>query len=229
MRILVAEDDNRIANFLVKGLKEEGYAVDRAADGEDALFMVSENRYDALILDRLMPKRDGIEVVAVMRSRADHTPVLMLTALDEVESRVEGLDAGADDYLTKPFAFSELQARLRSLLRRRKEQAPTRLKVGLLEMDLLAKQAMAASKLLDLTAREFAILEYFMRNPDRPLRKTEIYEHVWGDYDRWSNVVDVHLTHLRAKIESASGCQPIETVRGVGYVLRETAIEIDPL
>ncbi len=220
MRILVVEDERRISDFLLKGLAEEGYAVDWAFDGEEALLMATENEYDLIVLDLILPKKDGLSVVKELRQMGRFTPIIALTARDAVEDRVAGLDAGADDYLVKPFAFSELLARIRSLLRRGKSQEPTVIRAGRLEMDLLYRRVAIDGKPVALTSREFSILEYMARNAGIPLRRSQIYEHVWGDYDRWSNVVDVHITHLRNKLEAAAGEPLIETVRGVGYVLK---------
>lgn len=221
MRILVVEDERRISDFLFLGLKEEGYAVDRAFDGGEALHLATQNDYDLIILDLMLPKKDGISVIEELRARGDFTPIIVLTAKDAVEDRVAGLDAGADDYLVKPFAFSELLARMRSLFRRGKRQEPTVIKTGRLEIDLLYRRVAVDGKPVELTSREFSILEYMARNAGIPLRRSQIYEHVWGDYERWSNVVDVHLAHLRTKLADAAGVPLIETVRGVGYVLKD--------
>ncbi len=221
MRILVVEDDRKVASFLERGLREEGYAVDVAHDGEEGRLKAHVHDYDLLLLDVMLPKLSGLEIVHGLRSRQDATPVLMLTARDSEDDVVTGLDAGADDYLTKPFGFDELLARVRALLRRGGSGRPDRLVYADVEMDRVKHEARRAGVLLDLTPKEFRLLEYFMLNPERVVRRTELLEKVWDlTFDPMSNVVDVHIGHLRRKLRLASDEPVLQTVRGVGYVLR---------
>ena len=222
MRILVVEDDNKIASFVVKGLKQAGFAVDRCADGEEALAFAETTSYDAAIIDIMLPKLDGLSVVQRMRSRKVRTPVIFLSAKATVDDRVRGLQAGGDDYLTKPFAFSELTARLQALIRRATQTAePSRLTAGDLSLDLLTREATRGPEKIELQAREFALLEYLMRNAGRTVTKTMILEHIFDySFDPQTNVVDVLVHRLRAKIDPEK--TRLQTIRGVGYVLRST-------
>ena len=221
MRILVVEDEPKVAGFIKKGLQEEGYAVDVANDGAEGLGMVGMNVYDAIVLDLMLPKKNGIEVMREIRAKKMNVPVLMLTARDTVADKVMGLDAGADDYLTKPFAFQELVARLRSLLRRGKAEI-TMLKVGDLTLDPATRKVKRGEVELVLTAKEFSLLEYMMRNVGKPLSRTTLSEHVWDiNFDRMTNVVDVYINFLRNKVDKDFEKKLIHTVRGVGYVMKE--------
>jgi two-component system OmpR family response regulator len=220
MRILVVEDDNKIASFVVKGLKQSGFAVDRCADGEDALVFAETTDYDAAIVDIMLPKLDGLSLVQRLRSRKIRTPVIFLSAKASVDDRVRGLQAGGDDYLTKPFAFSELIARLQALIRRATQTAePSRLSVGSLSLDLLTREARRGEEKIELQAREFALLEYLMRNAGRTVTKTMILEHIFDySFDPQTNVIDVLVHRLRAKIDPDK--TRLQTIRGVGYVLK---------
>ncbi|HZM05070.1 MAG TPA: response regulator transcription factor [Candidatus Saccharimonadales bacterium] len=220
MRILVVEDDDKIASFVVKGLKQTGYAVDRCADGEEALLLAETTAFDAAVVDIMVPKLDGLSLVQRMRSRKIRTPVIFLSAKATVDDRVKGLQAGGDDYLTKPFAFSELTARLQALIRRATQAAePTRLTVGDLSFDLLNREVMCAGQKIDLQTREFALLEYLMRHAGRTVTKTMILEHIFDySFDPQTNVVDVLIHRLRSKIDP--GKTRLQTIRGVGYVLK---------
>ena len=221
MRILVVEDESKMAGLLRRGLGEEGYAVDVARDATDALWAATENPYDAVVLDLMLPDRSGLDVCRDLRQRGQWVPVLILTARDAVPDRVAGLDAGADDYLTKPFAFSELLARLRALVRRGPSERPTVLEVGDLTLDPAARTVVRAGTPVELTSKEFAVLELFMRHPDEVLTRARILEHAWDfAYDGDSNVVDVYVRYLREKIDRPFGRNSIETVRGAGYRLR---------
>ena len=222
MRVLVVEDQTKMAGLLRRGLEEEGYAVDLARTGEEGVWAGTENPYDAIVLDVMLPDLDGFEVCRQLRSAGRWAPVLMLTARDGVGDRVAGLDAGADDYLTKPFSFSELFARLRALMRRGAGERPALLQSGDLALDPATKRVTRAAAPIDLTAKEFALLEYFMRHEGEVLTRTRILEHVWDfAYDGDSNVVDVYVRYLREKIDRPFGRDSIETVRGTGYRLRE--------
>jgi heavy metal response regulator len=221
MRILLVEDDPNIAGFIRKGLREEHYAVDLAPDGEEGLLMAKAAAYDLLILDIMLPKLDGVTVCRRLRADRNPTPILLLTARDAVEDKVVGLDAGADDYLAKPFAFPELLARVRALLRRGSAPQPARLKVADLELDPVAHRVWRAGKEITLTGKEYALLEYLLRNANRVLTRTAIIEHVWDiHFDAMTNIVDVHIRALRAKIDRDFSSPLIHTVRGVGYVLK---------
>jgi two-component system OmpR family response regulator len=222
MRILVIEDDPDVASYLTKGLKEAGAVVDHRSDGRDGLFMAAGERYDAIIIDRMLPRVDGLTILRTLRASGDQTPVLVLSALGEIDDRVEGLKAGGDDYLVKPFAFAELQARLEVLLRRSAAQAPTtRLQVADLEMDLLRREVRRAGRLIDLQPREFRLLEYLMRHGDQVVTRTMLLENVWDyHFDPQTNVIDVHVSRLRRKIDKDFERPLIHTVRGAGYVLR---------
>ena len=222
MRILVAEDDQVIAEFVAQGLREAGYAVDVASTGTDAIRKAFEGGYDAAVMDVMLPGLDGLSVIEQLRARRQQMPVLILSARHSVDDRVKGLQAGGDDYLTKPFAFAELLARLQALLRRAGGAAePTRLTVGDLTLDLLSRRVERAALPLDLRPREFALLEYLMRHPGRVLSKTMILSHVWGySFDPGTNVVDVLVSRLRDKVDEGFDTKMIHTVRGAGYVLK---------
>ncbi|MGA2191828.1 MAG: response regulator transcription factor [Nitrospirota bacterium] len=220
MRILVVEDEPKVASFIAKGLQEESYAVDMAVDGIEGLAMLEMNVYDAVVLDLMLPGKNGIEVMREVRAKKMNVPVLMLTARDTLADKVMGLDAGADDYLTKPFAFQELLARLRSLLRRGKAEI-TMLKVDDLTLDPATRKVRRGEQEIVLTAKEFALLEYMMRNVNRPLSRTTLSEHVWDiNFDRMTNVVDVYINFLRNKVDKDFDKKLIQTVRGVGYILK---------
>ncbi|MEO7135329.1 MAG: response regulator transcription factor [Vicinamibacterales bacterium] len=222
MRVLVAEDDQVIADFVAQGLREAGYAVDVAATGPDALRKALEGGYDAAVMDVMLPGLDGLSVIEQLRAKRQQMPVLILSARHTVDDRVKGLQAGGDDYLTKPFAFAELLARLQALLRRAGGAAePTRLTVGDLTLDLLSRRVERAGRPLELRPREFALLEYLMRHPGRVLSKTMILSHVWGySFDPGTNVVDVLVSRLRDKVDEGFDTKLIHTVRGAGYVLK---------
>jgi len=228
MKILVVEDDRKVAGFIEQGLREEGYAVDVAKDGDDATTLAHVNDYDAILLDLMLPKKNGLQVAAELRREGRRTPILMLTARDSTEDVVRGLDAGADDYLSKPFKFDELLARLRALTRRGGAARLDRLTYGSLDLDRLRHKARAASNLLDLTPREFQLLEHFMLHPEEVIRRTELLEKVWDmHFDPESNVVDVHVGNLRRKLREA-GCDGlIQTVRGVGFCLKSSAEAVE--
>lgn len=222
MRILVVEDEKKVARFIQQGLEEEHYSVDAAYDGERGLLMAEAGGYDVIILDVMLPKKNGVDMVKALRERGDTTPVLMLTAKSSTEDKVTGLDSGADDYLTKPFAFAELLARVRSLLRRGSLEKTTVLTIANLELDTVAHKAKRGSQLVELTAREYALLEYFLRNKNRVLSRTLISEHIWDyNFDTGTNVIDVYVNHLRNKIDNGFEPKLIHTVRGVGYVMKE--------
>ncbi len=225
MRVLVAEDDRRIAQFIMKGLREEGYVVDHAGDGNAALdFALADSGtlFDLIVLDVMMPGRDGFAVCRELRTRGVRTPVLMLTAMDGLDDRVRGLDSGADDYLVKPFAFPELLARLRALSRRSPAAVLSNiLQVADLSLDVTTRVAKRGERSIELSAREYALLEYMMRNAGRPIGRTQILQAVWSfDYDGASNVVDVYMGYLRRKIDLEGEPALIHTVRGVGYLLQ---------
>jgi two-component system OmpR family response regulator len=225
MRLLVIEDDRDVASYLVKGLRESGYTVDHAADGKEGLFLATSEDYDALIVDRMLPSLDGLSIVRTLRAAGDHTPALILSALGEVDDRVLGLRAGGDDYLTKPFAFSELLARIEALLRRAQpaEHAQTTLRVADLEMDLLTRTVKRADRTIDLQPREFRLLEYLMRHSGQVVTRTMLLERVWDyHFDPQTNVIDVHISRLRAKIDRGFDKPLLHTVRGAGYKLHET-------
>ncbi len=223
MRMLVVEDERRLARYIKKGLEEHHFAVDLASDGEEGLFCAQVNEYDVIVLDLLLPKKDGLTVLRELRERGDQVPVLILTARDALMDKVAGFDSGADDYLTKPFSFLELLVRVRALLRRGKVEPQVKLQVGDLVMDLTAHRASRAGKPLQLTSKEFALLEFFLRNPGRVLSRTTISEHVWdyGFGNTLSNVIDVFVNRLRNKIDRDFPHKLLYTVKGVGYVLQE--------
>jgi two-component system OmpR family response regulator len=222
VRVLIVEDEPKMAALIARALREEGHPADVAARGEDALWMVEAAPYDAIVLDVMLPDIDGFEIVRRLRLSKVWTPVLMLTARDAVEDRVDALDAGADDYLTKPFSFAELLARLRAVARRGPVERPTTLEVGSLLLDPAARRAWREDVELDLSTREFAMLELFMRRPGKTLSRLQLLEGVWDmAFESRSNIVDVYVRYLREKIDRPFGRASIETVRGVGYRLRE--------
>jgi DNA-binding response OmpR family regulator len=222
VQILVVEDEEKIANFLRRGLMEESYAVDVAYDGEDALYKFDINEYDLIILDLMIPKVDGLMVCKKIREVNTSIPILVLTAKDATEDKIKGLDAGADDYVTKPFSFSELSARVRALLRRGKKADPAILTIDNLSLDPATRIAKRGKRSITLTTREYALLEYFMRNPNRVLTKTELLEHVWDyNYDGLSNVLETYVKYLRKKLKvHPDEKELIHTMRGSGYVFR---------
>ena len=218
----MVEDDSTLREFLVQGLKEAGYAVDAAGDGETGLELVASQPYDAAVVDVMLPRRDGLSLIGELRRRGRSLPVLILSARQSVDDRVRGLQAGGDDYLVKPFAFSELLARLQALLRRATAAPePTRLSVGELSLDLLTREVSRAGRRLELRPREYALLEYLMRNPGRIVTKTAILSHVWNyRFNPGTNVVDVLVSRLREKLDRGFETKMLQTVRGAGYVLR---------
>ena len=219
MRFLVVEDEKRIADFLERGLASAGYAVDTAPDGQTALDMAHATDYDLIILDMMLPDMDGLRVLEKIRNRKASPPVLILSARGTVDDRVKGLETGADDYLVKPFAFIELLARGRVLLRRG-QPTPEKLQCADLILDTIRRRVTRAGESIDLAPKEYSILEYMMRNPGRPLSRTMIVEHVWDmDYDGLTNIVDVYIRHLRSKIDDKWPVKLIHTVRGIGYML----------
>jgi two-component system OmpR family response regulator len=225
MRLLVVEDDAKTASFILKGLKEGGYAVDHATDGESGLHMALNEPYDAAVIDVMLPKIDGLTLIGELRRKKNKLPVIILSARGSTGDRVKGLETGSDDYLTKPFAFSELLARVQALLRRASGVAePTTLTVGDLSINLLTREVARGNKRIDLQPREFALLEYLMRNADRVVSKTMIMEHVWDyNFDPQTNVVEACMCRLRDKIDKGFGAaKVIHTIRGVGYVARQT-------
>ncbi len=214
------EDDPRVASFIRRGLREEHYAVDVASDGEQALFTAQTGEYDLIILDLLLPKKSGLEVLRTLRAEKVPIPVLILTAKDKPEDKVTGLDAGADDYLTKPFGFEELLARIRALLRRRGDMTPTILRLADLELDTLRHRATRKGKEIPLTNREYALLEFFLRHSNQVVTRSMLAEHVWEhDFDTFSNVIDVHIARLRRKIDDGFSPKLLQTLRGSGYKL----------
>ena len=222
MKVLVVEDDRKVAGFIEQGLREEGYAVDVAPDGDQATMLAHVNEYDLILLDMMLPKKNGLQVASELRAEGRATPVLMLTARDASEDVVRGLDAGADDYLTKPFKFDELLARVRALVRRGGSGRTELLKYGPVAMDRLKHRVEVNGKRLDLTPKEFQLLEHFLLHPEAVQRRTELLEKVWDmHFDPESNVVDVHIGNLRRKLKEAVGAEVIRTVRGVGFMLLE--------
>ena len=221
MRLLVIEDEQKVANFIKQGLEEEGYAVDHAGDGASGLQMALEGLHDVIVLDVMLPKLDGLSVLQQLRQEKVTTPVLLLTVRATIEDKVLGLDAGADDYLTKPFAFEEFVARVRALLRRRAETASPILQVANLALDPARRVVSRGDQKIELTPREFTLLDYFMRNPDRVLTRTMIANRVWDyTFDTTTNVIDVYVNYLRKKIDTGHDTKLLHTVRGVGYVMR---------
>ena len=224
MRVLVVEDDSQVAAYLVKGLKEQGHNVDHAADGKNGLFLATSEDYDAMIIDRMLPELDGLAIVKSVRAAGKTTPMLILSALGDVDARVEGLRAGGDDYLTKPFAFSELLARLDALLRRARQApaAETTLRVADLELDQLTRTVKRGGSIIALQPREYRLLEYLMDNAGRVITRTMLLEQVWDyHFDPQTNVIDVHISRLRGKIDKNFDQPLLQTVRGAGYMIRE--------
>ena len=221
MRILVVEDEKKVAGFIKKGLEEESYAIDVAYDGVEGEYMASTNDYDVIVLDIMLPKKSGFDVVHDLRAKNIKTPVLLLTARDSVEDKVKGLNSGADDYLNKPFAFEEMLARIRALMRR-KDYGLAELKFADLVLDQATRKAKRGDAVIDLTSKEYGLLEYFLRNPNKVLTRTMIAEHVWDyTFDSDTNIIDVYVNHLRNKIDKEPFKKVIHTVRGVGYILKE--------
>jgi heavy metal response regulator len=221
MRILIVEDEKKVAAFIKKGLEEETYAADVASDGEEGLHLGEQNPYDLIILDLMLPKINGLDILSHLRAKKIETPILLLTAKDSVEDKVEGLNHGADDYLTKPFAFSELLARIRVLLRRGKAETKTTLKIADLTLDLVSHKVNRGNEEIELTGKEYSLLEYFMRNQEKVLTRTMIAEHVWDyNFDTFTNVIDVYVNHLRKKIDKNFPAKLLHTLRGVGYVMK---------
>jgi heavy metal response regulator len=222
MKILVVEDEKKVASFIKRGLEEEKYEVVTIHDGEEGLNTASEKSFDLIILDVMLPKMDGVSIMKELRTRKVLTPVLMLTAKNEVEDIVAGLDSGSDDYLTKPFAFAELLARVRALLRRSELDRGAEIRFSDLRLDPVTHKVWRAEKVIDLTAKEYALLEYLVRNPNQVLTRNMIAEHVWDyTFDSFTNIIDVYVNYLRKKIDRDAEKKLIHTVRGVGYILRE--------
>ncbi len=222
MRILVVEDEKSLREILAARLTREGHGVDSAADGREALACMEAGTYDCVILDIMLPHKNGLSVLQEMRSRGNAAPVLLLTARDSIEDRVAGLDLGADDYLVKPFAYDELLARVRALLRRRDGNKSNVLELADLRMNLLNREVTRGGRIVPLSVKEFALLEYMLRNPNRVLTRDQIIEHVWNfNFDNESNVVNVYIRYLRSKLDEGAGVKLIHTIRGVGYILKE--------
>jgi DNA-binding response OmpR family regulator len=221
MRILVVEDERRLCGIIKRGLLEEGYAVDTAYDGEEGEYMAESAPYDLIILDIMLPKKNGVEICRGLRLKDGNTPILMLTAKDTVEDRVKGLDAGADDYLVKPFAFNELLARVRALLRRTGSSKSSKLQVGDLVMDNLTREVWRGQRSIELTSKEYTILEYFMRHPNVVITRTMLEEHAWDyEFDSMSNIIDVYIRRIRSKIDEVGQGSLIQTVRRAGYRMK---------
>lgn len=220
MRVLLVEDDNRIAAFMAKGLRENSYAVDIAVDGDEATYMASINSYDLFILDINLPKKDGFDVCRELRDNGGRQPILMLTARDAIDDRIAGLDTGADDYLTKPFEFRELLARLRALMRRHTDIRPPKLTIADLELDTVSQDVCRAGKHIELTAKEYSLIEFLALNKGKVVGREEISEHVWDDtFDPFSNLIEVYIKRLRKKLDEGYTVQLIHTRRGAGYIL----------
>ncbi len=226
MKILVIEDEKKVASFIMQGLQEEHYEVECANDGDEGLEMAIAGEYDGIILDLMMPKRDGISMLRELRARGMLTPVLILTAKGTIQDKITGLDSGADDYLAKPFHFEELTARVRSMLRRSTAEKSTHIKVSDLVLDTISRKAKRAGTDIELTTREYALLEYLMRNADRILSRSVITQHVWNyNFAVDSNLVDVYINRLRNKVEVNGNSRLIHSIRGVGYIMREGSPE----
>ena len=223
MRILVIEDDSSVLDYIGKGLRESGFTVDQVADGKDGLYKASAEKYDALVVDRMLPGVDGLTIIRTLRGADNNTPALILSALGEVDDRVKGLRAGGDDYLVKPFAFAELLARIEALMRRKESGGPvTRLRVADLEMDLLSHKVTRAGKSLNLQPREFRLLEYLMKHAGQVVTRTMLLENVWDyHFDPQTNVIDVHISRLRSKIDKGFERPLLHTIRGAGYMIRD--------
>ena len=222
MRLLIIEDEKKVAGFIKKGLEEETYVVDVAYDGEEGLLLAQQGEYDLIILDLMLPVMDGLEVLSRLRAEKNDVPIILLTAKDSVEEKVTGLNKGADDYLTKPFAFSELMARIRVLLRRGKAETKTELQIDNLTLDLGSHKVKRNGEEIELTGKEYSLLEYFLRNQGKVLTRTMIAEHVWDyNFDTFTNVIDVYVNHLRKKIDKNYPKKLLHTLRGVGYIMRE--------
>jgi len=221
MRILVVEDEKKIADFVKRGLREEGYAVDVAYDGKEGYLLASANEYDIIILDLMLPQMDGVTVCKKLREAKVKSPIIMLTAKDTVQDKVTGLDSGADDYVTKPFSFEELLARMRAVLRKEEARGATKLQAADLVLDLVAHKVARGGNEIELTTKEYALLEYLMRNAGTIVTRTMISEHVWDiDFDTFTNVIDVYINYLRNKIDHGYKKKLIHTVRGRGYLLK---------
>lgn len=221
MRVLVVEDERRLAGIIRRGLTEEGYAVDTAYDGEEAKYQAENTPFDLIVLDIMLPKKDGITVCRELRQAKVNTPILMLTARDRVQDRVAGLDSGADDYLVKPFAFSELLARIRAILRREASSKTSRIEVGDLALDTLTREVWRGQRKVELTTREYSMLEYFMRHPNVVITRTMLEENVWDyAFDGMSNIIDVYIRRLRRNIDREGEDSLIQTIRGAGYRLK---------
>ena len=222
MRILVVEDEKKVSSFIKRGLEEENYEVETASDGDEGLNLATEKLFDLIVLDWMLPKKDGLAIVKDLRSKKIMTPVLMLTAKDSLEDIVAGLDSGSDDYLTKPFAFAELLARVRALLRRSEMDRGAEIHFADLRLDPVSHKVWRKDREIDLTAKEYGLLEYFMRNPNQVLTRTMIADHVWDyTFDSFTNIIDVYVNYLRKKIDRDADKKIIHTVRGVGYILKE--------
>ena len=222
MRILVVEDEKKVASFIQRGLEGEGFTVDVAYDGESGVELGTQNSYDLILMDIMLPKMDGLEAVKALRAKDVSSPVLCLTAKDTVEDIVAGLDSGSDDYLTKPFAFAELLARVRALARRGTQERGAEISYADLRLDPVAHKVWRGEEEIDLTAKEYALLEFFMRNPETTLTRTMIAEHVWDyTFDSFTNIIDVYVNYLRKKVDRDFSKKLIHTVRGIGYVLKE--------
>ena len=222
MKILLVEDDKNVARFIEKGLKENSFSVDIAENGEDGLHLATQENYDLIILDIMLPLLSGDKILLHLRERGNTTPVIFLTAKDSEGSIVNGLNLGADDYIVKPFSFYELLARIRAILRRGKEVVSPTLQYADLSLNQISREVRRGDALIDLTPKEYALLEYFMKNPDQVLTRTMLSEHIWNyNFDTTTNVIDVHINHLRSKIDNAFSPKLIHTVKGVGYVFKE--------
>ena len=233
MRILIVEDEKKVAAFIKKGLEEETYAVDIAMDGEEGLYLGEQNQYDLIILDLMLPKINGLDILSSLRSKEIETPILLLTAKDSVEDKVKGLNQGADDYLTKPFAFSELLARIRVLLRRGKAESKTTLEIADLTLNLVSHKVSRGNEEIELTGKEYSLLEYFMRNQEKVLTRTMIAEHVWDyNFDTFTNVIDVYVNHLRKKIDKLDDrmidlvLQRFSIAKEIGDIKKTNGIEV---
>ncbi len=222
MKILLIEDDQSVASYIIKGLKESNHTVDHADNGKDGLFLATTEKYDVMIVDRMLPEVEGLKIIQTMRATDNKTPVLILSALDDVDERVKGLKAGGDDYLTKPFAFSELLARVEVLSKRNQSEfGKTVITNGDLEINLLSRRVKVKNKEVDLLQREYTLLEFFMKKPNQVITRSMLLENVWDyNFDPQTNIIDVHISRLRKKLEPHVDKQPIVTVRGAGYMLK---------